>query len=110
MYGRLSIGWKLEGYNQFGNLLVQSVGTNALTGIRKILKPPVVGILTIVGVRICGCLSPQFPATICTNYQALVLTAIVIGLGGIAFVLALIHLISARYQTSAQDEVNGLRY
>jgi multicomponent Na+:H+ antiporter subunit C len=42
--------------------------------------------------------------------QALVLTAIVIGLGGIAFVLALIRLISARYQTSDQDQVSGLRH
>ena len=42
--------------------------------------------------------------------QALVLTAIVIGLGGIAFVLTLINLISARYQTSDQDELNGLRH
>lgn len=41
--------------------------------------------------------------------QALVLTAIVIGLGGIAFVLALIQLISARYRTSDQDQVSGLR-
>jgi multicomponent Na+:H+ antiporter subunit C len=42
--------------------------------------------------------------------QALVLTAIVIGLGGIAFVLALIQLLSARYQTSDQDQVNGLHH
>ncbi len=41
--------------------------------------------------------------------QALVLTAIVIGLGGIAFVLALLQLVSARYQTSDQDQVDGLR-
>ena len=42
--------------------------------------------------------------------QALVLTAIVIGLGGIAFVLALIQLISVRYRTSDQDQINGLRH
>ncbi|MDX1437454.1 MAG: sodium:proton antiporter [Anaerolineales bacterium] len=42
--------------------------------------------------------------------QALVLTAIVIGLGGIAFVLALIQVISARYRTSDQDQVSELRY
>jgi multicomponent Na+:H+ antiporter subunit C len=41
--------------------------------------------------------------------QALVLTAIVIGLGGVAFVLALINVISARYQTSDQDQISGLR-
>ena len=41
--------------------------------------------------------------------QALVLTAIVIGLGGVTFVLALIYLISDRYQTSDQDQVSGLR-
>ena len=42
--------------------------------------------------------------------QALVLTAIVIGLGGIAFVLALLQLISGRYQTSDQDQVNNLNH
>lgn len=41
--------------------------------------------------------------------QALVLTAIVIGLGGVAFVLALINVVSARYHTTDQDQVSGLR-
>lgn len=42
--------------------------------------------------------------------QALILTAIVISMGGTAFVLAMLYVISARYKTSDVDEVNGLRY
>lgn len=42
--------------------------------------------------------------------QALILTAIVISMGGFAFVLALLYVLSARYQTSDSDEVNGLKY
>jgi multicomponent Na+:H+ antiporter subunit C len=41
--------------------------------------------------------------------QALVLTAIVISMGGLAFVLAMLYVISARYRTSDMDEVQGLR-
>ncbi|MBE2200391.1 MAG: NADH-quinone oxidoreductase subunit K [Anaerolinea sp.] len=41
--------------------------------------------------------------------QALILTAIVISMGGTAFVLAMLYIISARYQTSDMDEVSGLR-
>lgn len=41
--------------------------------------------------------------------QALILTAIVISMGGTAFVLALLYVISDRYQTSDQDEVSQLR-
>jgi multicomponent Na+:H+ antiporter subunit C len=41
--------------------------------------------------------------------QALVLTAIVISLGGFSFVMAMLYAISARYKTSDQDEVSGLR-
>lgn len=42
--------------------------------------------------------------------QALILTAVVISMGGTAFVLALLYVISTRYQTSDQDEVNQLRH
>lgn len=42
--------------------------------------------------------------------QAFVLTAIVISMGGLAFVLALMTIISSRYQTSDVDEVSGLKY
>ena len=42
--------------------------------------------------------------------QALILTAIVISMGGTAFVLALLYVISDRYQTSDQDEVSQLRH
>ena len=41
--------------------------------------------------------------------QALVLTAIVISMGGTAFVLSMLYIISSRYQTSDMDEVNGLK-
>lgn len=41
--------------------------------------------------------------------QALALTAIVISMGGFAFVLALLYIVSARYNTSDQDEVKGLK-
>lgn len=42
--------------------------------------------------------------------QALVLTAIVISMGGLAFILAMLYILSARYKTSDLDEVNGLKH
>jgi len=42
--------------------------------------------------------------------QALVLTAIVISMGGLAFVLSMLYIVSARYKTSDLDEVTGLRH
>jgi multicomponent Na+:H+ antiporter subunit C len=42
--------------------------------------------------------------------QALVLTAIVIAMGGLALVLAMLYIVSARYKTSDLDEVTGLRH
>lgn len=41
--------------------------------------------------------------------QALILTAIVISMGGIAFVLAMLYIISARYKTSDIEEIDGLK-
>ncbi len=41
--------------------------------------------------------------------QALILTAIVISMGGLAFVLSLLAVISARYQTSNMDEIDRLK-
>ncbi len=41
--------------------------------------------------------------------QALILTAIVISMGGTAFILAMLIIISARYKTADMDEVDGLR-
>lgn len=41
--------------------------------------------------------------------QALVLTAIVISMGGLALVLAMLYIVSARYKTSDLDEVTGLK-
>ena len=41
--------------------------------------------------------------------QALILTAIVISMGGTAFVLSMLYIISSRYKTSDLDEVNGLK-
>jgi multicomponent Na+:H+ antiporter subunit C len=42
--------------------------------------------------------------------QVLILTAIVISMGGFALVLAMVYIISARYGTSDLDEVKGLRH
>ncbi len=42
--------------------------------------------------------------------QALILTAIVIGLGAFAVVLAMVYVLSLRYKTSDSDEVKGLRH
>ncbi len=42
--------------------------------------------------------------------QALILTAIVIGMGGFALVLSMLYVLSVRYQTSDSDEVKGLRH
>jgi multicomponent Na+:H+ antiporter subunit C len=42
--------------------------------------------------------------------QALILTAIVISMGGISLVLSLLYVLSARYRTSDLDEVSELRY
>lgn len=41
--------------------------------------------------------------------QALVLTAIVISMGGLAFVLSMLYIVSARYETTDLDEVTGLK-
>lgn len=41
--------------------------------------------------------------------QALILTAIVISMGGTAFVLSMLSIISARFKTADMDEVNGLK-
>lgn len=41
--------------------------------------------------------------------QALVLTAIVISMGGFAFVLSLLYAISTRYKTSDSDNLKGLK-
>jgi len=41
--------------------------------------------------------------------QALVLTAIVISMGGTAFVLSMLYIISSRYKTADMDEVGGLK-
>ena len=41
--------------------------------------------------------------------QALILTAIVISMGGLSLVLSMVYVLSARYRTSDVDEVNKLR-
>lgn len=41
--------------------------------------------------------------------QALILTAIVISMGGTAFVMSMLYIISARYKTADMDEVEGLK-
>lgn len=42
--------------------------------------------------------------------QALVLTAIVISMGGFAFVLSLLYVIAVRYKTGDSDKVQGLKH
>jgi multicomponent Na+:H+ antiporter subunit C len=42
--------------------------------------------------------------------QALVLTAIVISMGGLALVLAVLHVIAIRYQTGDGDKIDRLKY
>jgi multicomponent Na+:H+ antiporter subunit C len=42
--------------------------------------------------------------------QALVLTAIIISMGGFSFVLGLLYIISVRYKTSDSDQVQGLKH
>ena len=49
-----------------------------------------------------GTISDPFP-------QALILTAIVISMGGTAFTLGLLYVISSRYRTSDLDEVSNLK-
>jgi multicomponent Na+:H+ antiporter subunit C len=41
--------------------------------------------------------------------QALILTAIVISMGGISLVLSLLYVLSARYQTADLDEIDELQ-
>jgi multicomponent Na+:H+ antiporter subunit C len=41
--------------------------------------------------------------------QALILTAIVISMGGISLVLSMLYVLSARYRTSDVDEINKLQ-
>ncbi len=41
--------------------------------------------------------------------QALILTAIVISMGGTAVVLAMLYIISSRYKTADLDEMDGLK-
>ena len=41
--------------------------------------------------------------------QALVLTAIVISMGGLALILAMLYIISARYKTSDLGKLDGLK-
>ena len=41
--------------------------------------------------------------------QALILTAIVISMGGTAFVLSMLYIISSRYKTSDLNEINSLK-
>lgn len=42
--------------------------------------------------------------------QALVLTAIVISMGGFSFVLGLVYILAVRYQTADMDDVQGLKH
>lgn len=41
--------------------------------------------------------------------QALILTAIVISLGGAAFVLSMLYIVATRYRTCDSDQITGLK-
>lgn len=41
--------------------------------------------------------------------QALVLTAIIVSMGGFSFVLGMLYIISVRYKTSDSDQIKGLK-
>lgn len=41
--------------------------------------------------------------------QALILTAIVISMGGMAFLLSMLYILSARYKSSDMDEIDHLK-
>jgi multicomponent Na+:H+ antiporter subunit C len=41
--------------------------------------------------------------------QALILTAIVISMGGTSFILSMLYIISARYKTANVDDLDGLK-
>lgn len=42
--------------------------------------------------------------------QALILTAIVISMGGFSLILSMLYVLSVRYRTSDSDEINKLRH
>jgi multicomponent Na+:H+ antiporter subunit C len=42
--------------------------------------------------------------------QALVLTAIIISMGGFSFILGLLYIISVRYKTNDSDQIQGLKH
>jgi multicomponent Na+:H+ antiporter subunit C len=42
--------------------------------------------------------------------QAMVLTAIIISMGGFAFILGMLYIISVRYKTSDSDQIQGLKH
>jgi multicomponent Na+:H+ antiporter subunit C len=42
--------------------------------------------------------------------QAMVLTAIIISMGGFAFILGMLYIISVRYKTSDSDQIRGLKH
>jgi multicomponent Na+:H+ antiporter subunit C len=42
--------------------------------------------------------------------QALILTAIVISMGGVSFVLAMLYIVASRYKTSDVDQIDGLKH
>lgn len=42
--------------------------------------------------------------------QAMVLTAIIISMGGFAFILGMLYIISVQYKTSDSDQIQGLKH
>ena len=103
-----------------------AVGTLFAIGIFQILRRNL--IRSVIGLILIGNavnlyllasgaydgLVPAYTTEIATRSdafpQALILTAIVISMGGTAFVLSMLYIISGRYHTSDMDEVNHLKH
>ena len=111
-------------------VLALGIGTLAGSGVWLILRPRtfqvIIGLsllsyavnLFIVVMGRLGAKAPPVlaeraagdPALIADPLpQALVLTAIVISMGGTALVLSMLYIISSRYKTADMDEVRGLK-
>ena len=103
----------------FGSLF----GTGIFLLLRRIVIRSAIGLMVLAnGVNLfllsAGSSNATIPAYISDAMgipsdplpQALVLTAIVISMGGSAFVLAMLYIISARYKTANLDKIEGLKH
>ena len=108
-------------------LMAMTVGLLFAVGIFQLLRRnlirSVIGLITLANavnlfLLSIGAYVGEVPAYISDQMlvkadalpQAMILTAIVISMGGTAFVLSMLYIISARYKTIDQDRVDGLKY